>query len=153
MFQRRVPEFLRHAPTPGVRGFAVLAATESTARGILISVFPIVMYRAFGDAVRVSEIYLLVGILSLFTALITPWMARFISRRWLFTLATLGLMGGALLSAYGNSGCVATGLALMTTATVIITVCFNAYVMDYIARSNLGHAKRSGCFIAERHGL
>lgn len=138
MFQRRVPEFLRHAPTPGVRGFAVLAAIESSARGILISVFPIVMYRSFGDAVKVSEIYLLVGILSLVTALITPWMARYVSRRWLYTLATLALMGGALVSAYGNSWFVAAGLAMMTIATVVITVCFNAYVMDYIARSNLG---------------
>ena len=141
MFQRRVPEYLRHAPTPGVRGFAVLAAIESTARGILISVFPIVMYRLFGDAATVSEIYLLVGILSLAAALTTPWMARFVSRRWLFTFATLALTCGALLSAYGSTRLVASGLALMTTATVVITVCFNAYVMDYVARSKLGECE------------
>ena len=45
MFQRRVPLWLRHAPTPSVRGVAVLAGTEAIFRGILISVFPLLMYR------------------------------------------------------------------------------------------------------------
>ena len=33
MFERRIPEWLRHAPTPSVRGFATLAGTEAMARG------------------------------------------------------------------------------------------------------------------------
>lgn len=44
----------------------MLAAVESSARGILISVFPIMMYRTLGDAETVSEVYLLIGILSFF---------------------------------------------------------------------------------------
>ena len=116
----------------------MLAAVESSARGILISVFPIVMYRTLGDAETVSEVYLLIGILSFLAALVTPWVARFIPRRWLYTIATLGMMCGALFSACGGVWSVAAGLALMTVATVVVTVCFNAYVMDYIKRSALG---------------
>mgnify|MGYP000326097960 CR=1 FL=1 len=41
MHDRRIPEWLRHAPAPSVRGFALLAGTEAVARGILISVFPL----------------------------------------------------------------------------------------------------------------
>jgi len=39
MHERRIPEWLRHAPAPSVRGFAMLAGAEAMARGILISVF------------------------------------------------------------------------------------------------------------------
>ena len=74
MFQRRIPEWLRHAPAPSVRGFAVLAGVESAARGILVSVFPIAMYRTFGDSRTVSEIYFLIGIGSLVTVLLVPWL-------------------------------------------------------------------------------
>jgi len=141
VFQRRIPESLRHAPTPGVRGFALLAAVESSARGILISVFPIVMYRTFGDAQTVSEIYLLVGVLSFVAALITPWISRIVARRWLFTIAAIALMLGGLCSAQGGIWLVPIGLAAMTVATVVVTVCFNAYVMDYIERSSLGECE------------
>ena len=33
MHERRIPEWLRHAPAPGVRGFAVLAGIELTGDG------------------------------------------------------------------------------------------------------------------------
>ena len=38
MHERRIPEWLRHAPAPSVRGFAVLAGAEAIARGVLILV-------------------------------------------------------------------------------------------------------------------
>ncbi len=138
MFHRRIPEWLRHAPVPGVKGFALLAAAESSARGILISVFPIVMYRTFGDVTTISEIYLLIGVLSFAFALITPWASRFIPRRWLFTIAAIAMMCGSVFSAQGGTFLVPIGLAVMTAGTVVLTVCFNAYVMDYIERSALG---------------
>ena len=57
MLERRIPEWLRHAPAPSVRGFAILAGIEAVARGILVSVFPLAMYRALQDASVVSEVY------------------------------------------------------------------------------------------------
>ncbi|WP_282609670.1 MFS transporter [Pelagibius sp. Alg239-R121] len=141
MFQRRIPDWLRHAPTPSIRGFAVLAGVESAARGVLMSVFPIVMYRTFGSAETVSEVYFLVGILSFITALLTPWLSRYVPRRWLFTTGAVGLILGSTCAATGHFWLVPAGLAANTVATVIIAVCFNSYVMDYIARSSLGESE------------
>ena len=44
MHERRIPEWVRHAPAPSVREFGLLAGFEAIVRGILISVFPLVMY-------------------------------------------------------------------------------------------------------------
>ena len=46
MFERRIPEWLRHAPAPSVRGFAILAGFEAVVRGMLVSVFPVAMLAA-----------------------------------------------------------------------------------------------------------
>lgn len=136
-----MPEQLRHAQTPGVRGFAVLAAVEAAARGILTSVFPIVMYRSLGDAQTVSEVYLLIGALSMIAALFVPWLSRLVRRRYLYTAATLIMIAGNLCAASGGQWLVPAGLAINTIAVVVITVCFNAYVMDYVERSSLGRCE------------
>ena len=146
MFQRRLPDLFRHDPTPSVKGFALLSAFESTARGMLISVYPVTIYRAFKDTETVSEIYLVVGFLSFIFALFTPWISRHVPRRWLYTIATLTLMLGALMSAFGEQLLIASGLGLMTIGTVVLTVCFNAYVMDYISRSKLGEVESMRLF-------
>jgi MFS family permease len=146
MFQRRIPEWLRHAPTPGIRGFAILAGIESAARGFLTSVFPIVMYRTFGDAERVSEIYILIGIASFAAALMTPYLSRFVARRWLYTSGAALMLASGLGAAFGGPWPTAIGLAGHTVATVVVTVCFNAYVMDYIQRSTLGECETQRLF-------
>lgn len=141
MFQRRIPEWLRHAPAPGVKGFAALAGIESAARAILISVFPLIMYRAFQDAGTVSKIYFFVGVASLIIGLMVPWATRFVPRRWLYTVGALLYLCSAILAVYG--GPIAVGLALLTNtiATVIVFVCFNAYVLDYVAKVELGRSE------------
>lgn len=147
MFQRRIPEWLRHAPVPGVHGFAILTGTEAVARGILISVFPIAMYRALGDAETVSEIWFLIGIASMTTALLVPWLTRFIARRFMYTAGALLMIGGALTAAQGGL-MVPVGLTMTTTAVVIMFVCLNAYVMDYVERSELGRCETLRMFYA-----
>lgn len=141
MFQRRIPEWLRHPPAPGVKGFAALAGIESAARAILISVFPLTMYRAFQDAGTVSQIYFFVGIASLVGGLMVPWITRFVPRRWVYTAGTLLYLCSAALAIHG--GPTATALALLTNtiATVIVFVCFNAYVLDYVAKVELGRCE------------
>jgi ACDE family multidrug resistance protein len=141
MFQRRIPEWLRHAPAPSVRGFAVLAGVESAARGILVSVYPIAMYRTFGDSRTVSEIYFLIGIGSLITVLLVPWLIRFVPRRRMYTLGVMLLIAGGVCSALGGPMLLPLGLAGATMATVIMFVCFNAYVLDYVERASLGESE------------
>ena len=146
MPERRIPEWLRHAPTPSVRDFGILSGIEAVVRGILISVFPLVMYRALGDAGMVSSVYFAVGILSLLIGLMLPGAIRLVPRRWAYTLGALLFVISAGFAIEGSPVSVVVALALNTVATVTVFVCFNAYVLDYIARVELGQCETSRMF-------
>ena len=141
MFNRRTPIFVRHGHTPGVTAFATLAGLDACVRGMLISVMPLAVYRAFGDAAVASHVYFLAGCVSLFVGLMVPWATRFVPRRWMYSLGCLLYLGGMTLAITGSP--LAMGLALMlnATATVTLFVCLNAYVLDYVARHDLGRAE------------
>ena len=146
MLERRIPEWLRHAPAPSVRGFAMLAGAEAMARGILISVFPLAMYQALQDALIVSKVYFAVGLVSLLAGLMVPYLTRFIARRWVYS-AGAGLFAvGALLAIQGSPAAIVTALLLITISTVVTFVCFNAYVLDYISKIELGRCETSRMF-------
>ncbi|MCX7560335.1 MFS transporter [Sulfitobacter sp. F26204] len=138
MFERRIPEWLRHAPAPSVRGFATLSAFEAIARGILISVFPVAMYDALKDVALISSIYFVIGVISLLGGLLVPFLNRVIPRRWMYSIGASGFVMGSCLAAFGDPQMIVFALALNSLATVITFVCFNAYVLDYISRVELG---------------
>lgn len=146
MHERRIPEWLRHAPTPSVRGFAVLAGTEAIARGILVSVFPIEMYSALRDTILVSQTYFLIGLLSLVTGLMVPVLGRRVPRRFIYMAGALMFAAGTAFGAIGGPVGIVAALGLITCATVTTFVCFNAYVLDYIARTELGRCETSRMF-------
>lgn len=146
MHERRIPEWLRHAPAPSVRGFAMLAGAEAVARGILISVFPLRMYQALQDAALVSQVYFLIGIASLLTGLLVPFLARFLPRRWVYMSGASCFIAGSLLATDGSVATTVAGLMLTSMATVTTFVCFNAYVLDYIAKIELGRCETSRMF-------
>jgi len=126
---------------PGVRVFAVLSGIESIARGILISVFPVAMYRIFADAQQVSQVYFAIGVLSLLVTLTIPWVSRRVPRRWMYSLAVATYIGAALLCALADSALFAIGLGMFTFANVVVFVCLNAYIMDYVDRVKLGECQ------------
>lgn len=146
MLERRIPEWLRHAPTPGVRGFAVLSGFEAVARGILISVMPITAYEILQDAQIVSKVYFAVGLLSLAVALLVPWMSRFIPRRYLYCAGCLTYLTGSFLALTGTTAGVVTGLAMLTIATVVTFISINAYLLDYIEKSQIGKVETTKLF-------
>ncbi len=146
MHDRRIPEWLRHAPAPSVRGFAILAGTEAVARGILISVFPLIMYQALRDASVVSEVYFLVGVASLIIGLLVPYLIRYVPRRWVYVSGTLMFVAGASLAIIETPLTVIAGLAFITFAVVTTFVCFNAYILDYVAKIELGRLETSRLF-------
>lgn len=146
MHERRIPEWLRHAPTPGVRGFAALAGAEAIARGMLVSVFPIEIYKALQDSIVVSKAYFLIGLLSLVTGLMIPFVGRFVPRRYIYMTGALTFITGTALGASGGTLQIVLALTLITCATVTTFVCFNAYVLDFIARSDLGRCETSRMF-------
>ncbi|MEH6645614.1 MFS transporter [Sulfitobacter sp.] len=141
MFERRIPEWLRHAPAPSVRGFAILAGFEAVIRGILISVFPVAMLDALGDVARVSSVYFMIGLTSLVAGLLVPFLNRFIPRRWMYLIGASGYVLGCSAAMVGTPALMVTGLVFNSIATVTTFVCFNSYVLDYIARVELGRCE------------
>nr|WP_322867718.1 MFS transporter [Aquicoccus sp. G2-2]MEA1115043.1 MFS transporter [Aquicoccus sp. G2-2] len=117
--------------------FALLAGWEGVVRGLLISVFPVALYNSHGSAAIVSLIYFLIGLASLCTGLLVPFAQRFIPRRWVYICGACLYILGTALGAVGGTVPLTAGLACTTIATVITFNCFNAYVLDYIARIEL----------------
>lgn len=141
MAVKYIPLFLKHSPTPRIEAFALLAGLEAAVRGVMISVMPLTVYEAVRDAGVVSRVYFLVGIASLLWGLMVPWATRHVPRRWMYTLGgCLYLLGMALAIAGGP---VAVPLAILCNALATATtfVCFNAYVLDYVARADLGRGQ------------
>ena len=136
-----VPEWIRHAPKPGVKGFALLTGLDAAVRGTLISVWPVVVYDALGSAAAVSRLYFVVGVVALLAGLATPWLGRVMPRRWVYTLGTAFYLAGPGFALAGTEGAIALGLALTSIGTVLTFVSLNAYVMDYIARHELGRGE------------
>ena len=122
------------AAAPGVRQFATIAGLEALVRGSTLAVYPLLMYRAWGNAQTVSALYLAVGVLSLLTALGVPLLAQRLQRRWVYAMG-LGLY--VLSAAFGMLGGKWTAVALLcnTMAAATSFVCFNAYVLDHVAKT------------------
>jgi ACDE family multidrug resistance protein len=141
MLERAIPEFLRHGPrepgrTPSARAFATLHALEAGVRGLLVSVFPLAMYNTFQDAGLVSRLYFAIGIVSLCGSILLPVLNRVVARRWLYS-------GGVLLHAMACAAGMLGGpwvllaVTLSTLGTVAVFSNLNAYVLDYVAKSDL----------------
>lgn len=138
MFERNIPEFVRHAPAPSVYGFATLTGVEAISRGNLVSVFPLEMYMALKEAQAVSEVYFLIGLASLLVGLLVPTISRKLSRRWTYSLGAGMMFCGPGICALGFPYAVVAGLMMTTFATVVLFVCLNAYVLDYVKRHDFG---------------
>jgi len=95
------------------------------------------MYRAWGSAAVVSQIYFAIGLVSLLTALMVPALARRFPRRTIYLCASGLYLAGACIGALGGKF---TTLALLCSvmAAAISFVCFNAYVLDHVAKPDFG---------------
>lgn len=120
---------------------------EAITRGTTLSVFPLVLYRAWGDAATVSQIYFAVGILSLATVLLVPMLTRYVPRRWAHSLGVLLYLLAAVLGMIGGK---ATAFALLcnAAATSVAFVCFNANVLEYIDKPELPRLESMRLFYA-----
>jgi len=130
-------EPLRWPLAADVRGFAVLAGVEAVVRGSVLAVFPLLMYRAWGDAALVSQWYLSVGVVSLLTALLVPSLGRYLRRRRVYFVSVSMYLMGAALGAWGGK---LTTLALLchSIGAAASFVCFNAYVLEHVDKADFG---------------
>ena len=143
--ERAVPEWLRHPPAgaarkPGARAFATLAGVEAAIRGTLLSVFPLAMYEALGDAGTVSRVYFVIGLGSLIVGLLLPWINRIVPRRWLYSIGASLYVAAGIAGSLGGMH-VVLALICATLATVTCFICLNAYVLDYVAKNDLGQTE------------
>ncbi len=141
MVNRYIPLALKHSPTPQVEHFALLAGLEAAVRGTLISAMPLAVYEALGDAQSTSAAYFMAGIVSLLWGLMVPWATRFIPRRWAYTAGCILYLCGMALAVIGTTWSVTLALICNAMATATTFVCFNAYVLDYVDRANLGRSQ------------
>jgi MFS family permease len=141
MATRYLPLFLRHSPTPKVQNFALLAGIEASVRGTLISAMPLVVYDALGSAEATSSAYFWAGIVALVWGLMVPWFTRHLPRRWMYTSGCLLYLVGMALAVIESAVTVPLALMCLAAATATTFVCFNAYVLDYIDRTDLGRSQ------------
>lgn len=118
---------------PGVQQFAIIAGLEAWVRGATLSTYPLLLYRAWGDAAVVSQLYLVVGVLALLAALAVPPLARKLQRRRVY-VAGLGLYVASAVFGVAGGQWVAVALLCNTLAAATSFVCFNAYVLDHVAK-------------------
>jgi len=129
------------APKPSVRVFAVLGAFDAAARGSLLSVFPLSIFRSYGSAEMVSQVYLLVGLVALFGALMTPWLTRLLGRRWVLSLGASLYAVSAGFAVSGAPAAVTVALMLYALGSVAVFVSLNTYVLDFVGHADLGRCE------------
>jgi predicted MFS family arabinose efflux permease len=124
-----------------------VGGAEAIARGLVLSVYPLAQYRAWGDAATVSTIYFAVGVVSLATVLSVPLLTRWLPRRWTHLLAMALYLVSA---AFGMVGGRFTSLAMLcaSMATAISFVCYNANILVYIDKSQIGRLESLRLFYA-----
>ena len=141
MALRYIPLDLRHARSPKIQHFALLAGLEAAVRGILISAMPLAVREAMGSTLGSTKIYFIVGLVSLIWGLLVPWANHKVPRRWMYTGGACLYLVGSALAIFGTPEMVALGLLLNAMATATTFVCFNAYVLDYVERVDLGRTQ------------
>lgn len=110
-------------------------------RGSLISAMPLVVRDAMGSTLGSSKLYFAVGIFSFLWGLMVPWANRFMPRRWMYTLGCSFYLLAMTLALIGTPLTVGLALLFSAVATATTFVCFNAYVLDYVERANLGRTQ------------
>jgi MFS transporter, ACDE family, multidrug resistance protein len=141
MALRYQPITLRHAGTPKLQHFALLAGGEAAVRGTLISTIPIAVYDAFGSAQNLSTVYFTAGVITLFWGLLVPRLTEIWPRRFVYSGGCILYLLAMALFMLGTAWSVQIGILTMSMATVTCFVCFNAYVLDYVPRPDLGRTQ------------
>jgi ACDE family multidrug resistance protein len=143
-----IPHFLKRTASPRVESFALLAGLDAAVRATVISVMPLAVYDALGSAVAVSRAYFIAGIVSLLWGLMVPWATRHLPRRWMYSIGASLYLVAMALAVTGGGIAIPIALVTMAIATATTFVCFNAYVLDYVPRPELGRSQTMNMLFA-----
>jgi MFS family permease len=118
--------------------FAGLTTAETAGRALLTTVIPLEAYALLADAQQVSLLFFGFSVAGLATSLAIPWLLGFMARRWLFTLATIAGIAGCVVLFERSVTALVLGMVLRAFAASCLDVLFNLYVLDNIARREMG---------------
>ena len=144
----RYPIWLQAAPAPSGWVFATLFAIESLARALVSSVIPIQVYAILKEAVLVSRFYVVVGLIGLTLTLSIPLIARLMPRRYLYTLAVIGLIVAAIAFSTATLAGTVGGVILRTFSAACLAVTLSLYIMDSIGKRQMVGVESLRLFLA-----
>ena len=128
--------------------FAILFFLAAFAQTILLTVLPVEAFRLLGNARGLSLVYLMVGICGFTGRLAIPPLARRFGRPRLLVVGTVVLALSCVLLAAHSIPALVTGFALNTFAFACFEIVFNLYVLDHVARNELGRFEAKRIFFA-----
>jgi predicted MFS family arabinose efflux permease len=133
--------WLSAAPKPSAMKFAVLFAIESLARATISGVVSIQAYDLVHSSQKVSEIYTIVGVLTLCGTLIIPTLIAWTARRFIYSLGAVCLMLAAAafitFTIPGQMG----GMLLRNFGAACLSITLNLYILDHIPRTTFVRAE------------
>ncbi len=133
--------WLSAAPKPSAMKFAVLFAIESLARATISGVVSIQAYDLVHSSQKVSEIYTIVGVLTLCGTLIIPTLIAWTARRFIYSLGAICLMLAAAafitFTIPGQMG----GMLLRNFGAACLSITLNLYILDHIPRTTFVRAE------------
>jgi len=111
-------------------------------------VLPVEAFRLFGSARELSLVYAVVGACGFAGRLSIPSLARLFGRPRLLVLGAAVLWCSCALLALGHKTSLVLGLALNAFAFACFEIVLNLYVLDHVARSELGRFESHRIFVA-----
>jgi MFS transporter, ACDE family, multidrug resistance protein len=127
----------RTLPRRHLVAFLSLFALPSAAQAILLTVVPLEALRLLGSARAVTFLYLATGLAGVVGRFSIPLLVRLLQRRFVFSLGTILLAGGAGFLAAGRLPALTCGMALSTFAFACIEITSNLYLLDHVPRHAL----------------
>lgn len=117
--------------------FATLYALESYARALLATVITVQALQLLGNARDVSLLFSAVGLTGLVASFSIPLLIRRLTRRWVYTLGALLILGAALALSTVTVAGQAAGMLFRVYGTACLNITLSLYILQYIRRTEL----------------
>ncbi len=128
--------WLPAAPAPGIHIFAMLYLLETFARASIATVIPIQAFDLIQNEQTVSFLYTGVAVFAFSFSLVIPLLINALTRKWVYTLGTLLLVGAALALASHTIPGQAGGMVIRVMGTACLNVALSLYVLDHVRRED-----------------
>ena len=122
---------------PGPISIAVLFATTTVVRALLVTLVPLRALSHLGDAQSVSGLYFSVSVAAIAGTLCIPPCIHWIGRRWVFLIGIAVQILCTPLLASGSIPLFITGLAIQVLGIAAADTCLNLYVLELVPRREL----------------